>query len=263
MSFPQGNQKRKIPAVYDAANYGYDLKIPLVDPRLTGATTFTGSASATVHRTTDHDFTPSGSTSVAYTPLLHSTDTVLTSLDTHLIYHEGNNTPFDQDYLIPADMTAIVHQIELSFAVALNCSAYVDGSPVLNYVRLEIASYQRSSAPLLPPMTAILRPSSAFTALAATGTHLFIVRDTIDIPFRIQQNGPITLNMQINVTGDSANDTIQVGIVDVYPVAKTSATKRLFASELIAHIHTAPEHIENVNQLTDWTLLGSGVNKST
>lgn len=254
--------KKKIPAVYDASYYGYDLKIPLVDPRLTGVTTFTGSDAATVHRTTVHNFTPSGTTSVAYTPLLHSTDNILTSNDTYVLYHEGNDTAFDQDYLIEADMTAAVHQIQASFAVALKDTWSDSTDFLLSSVEMTIASYERTATPLFQPYTVKLSPSSVFSAFTASGVHLFIIRATIDIPFRIKQNGPMTLNIKINTAGSAAADTFQVGIVDTYPVGKTSATKRNFASELIAHIHPIPEHMDELNKETDYELEGTGVKKS-
>jgi len=255
------NPNRKIPIVYDASYYGYDLHVPLVDPRLTGIQTFTYSAAATVHRTNLHSFIPSGSSAVSYTPLVHSTDTVLSDLDTGVIYHEANGTAFNQDYIIEADMTAVVHQIQISAAFIVNVSNWVDGAAALSGVQLTLASYENASMPLFQPYVAIYRPSSAFTALAANGAHLLILRDFIDVPFRIRQNSPVTLNIQILTTGTSANDTFQVGIVDMYPVGKSTAAKRLFPSEFILHVHPVPEHIEEVNKWTQYELLGTGLKK--
>lgn len=260
MSFPQ-NPRRKVPVVFDAAYYGYDLRIPLVDARLTGVQTFTYSAAATVHRTNERLFTPTGTTQVAYTPLMHSTDSVLSNLDTGVIAHEANNTAFDQDYVIPVPTTSVLDHIQVSAAFCLNVSNWVDGSPILNYVQFQVASYEDRAAPLLNTQTTIFRPDTVFTALAANGAHLFIVRGAISIPARANNHAAYTLNIQINVSGTSANDTYQIGIVDMYPVHKTSAAKRLFASELIPHFHPIPEHLEKKLKFTEYELLGTGVPK--
>ena len=158
-------------------------------------------------------------------------------------------------------MSAAVHQIQVSAAFILNVSAWVDGTPALAGVQFQLSSFEATAAPLLQPVTTIFRPSSAFSALGANGAHLFIIRDFIDLPFQIHQNAPVTLNIQILTTGTSANDTYQVGIVDMYPVHKTTAAKRMLPSELIIHVHPTPEHTEELNKMTGWTLLGSGVNK--
>ena len=260
MSFP-ANPRRKLPLVYDAAYYGYDLHVPLVDPRLTAVQTFTMSASATAFQTTAEDFIPSGTTSVNYTPLLHSLDPVLTNLDTGLIAHEGNTTAFNQDYLIEADMSAVVHQLQISAAFALNVSTWVDGTLLLDGLRVSIASYQSNAKPIMPPYVTIIRPETAFTALSANGTHLFIVRAYVDVPFKIAIHGPVVINLQILTAGAAGTDTYQIGIVDMYPVHKTTAAKRLFPSEIIAHIHPIPEHTEELDKETGYTLLGIGNNK--
>lgn len=255
------NPVRKIPVVYDSAYYGYDLHLPLVDPRLTGVQTFTYSASATVHKTNSRLFTPSGTTQVSYTCLMHSTDSVLTDLDTGLIAHEANNTAFDQDYSLPTMTTSVLDAIQVSAAFCLNVSTYVDGSPILNYVEFTVASYQARASPLMGPQTVIFRPESAFTPLAAAGAHLFIVRRAIPIAAESRHASAYTMNVKVNVSGTSANDTYQIGIVDMYPTHKTTAAKRMFPSELIAHLELTPEHIDEIQPFTTYELGGTGVRK--
>lgn len=258
MSFQ--NPIRKIPVVYDASYYGYDLHMPLVDPRLSGVQTFTYSASATVHRANHRLFTP-GSTQVSYTPLMHSIEPVLTNLDTGLIYHEGDNTAFDQDYMLPMPTTSTLDHIQVSAAFILNVSNWVDGTPALTSVEMTVSSYQARASPLMQPQTVLFRPETAFSALGANGAHLFIVRGAIAISSEARNHAAYTLNIKINTTGTSANDTYQVGIVDMYPTAKTTAAKRMFQSELIAHLEPTPEHLEEIQPFTTYELGGTGVRK--
>ena len=247
--------QRRIKPTFDLAYYGKDLHIDLVDPTLTGSTTFTYSAAATVHRTTVHDFTAAGS-SVNYVPLPHSTEKLLTTLDTALLVHEGDNTAFDQTYLIEADMTAALHQIQLSFAVAMNVASYTDATLALDSVSITLSSYMSSNSPITQPITKTIRPSSAFSALAAAGTHLFIIRDFLDIPMKLRVNGAMLMNIKINTTGSRGSDTYQVGLVDMYPIAKSTAAKRLYPSEIIVHIHPLPEHADELAKYTDFTIEG-------
>lgn len=249
----QQSDRKRIPLTYDLASYGHDLPIDLIDPTLTGATEFTFSAAATVHRSTVHDFTAGGS-AINYTPLLHSVDSLLSNLDTGLIIHEGDNTAFNQDYLIEADMTAAVHQIQLSFAVAMTVGTWSDATLALDSVSITLASYMQSQSPITQPVTKVIRPSSAFSALAAAGTHLFKIRDYIDIPMKLRVHGPMTMNITINTTGTRGSDTYQVGLVDMWPVAKSTATKRLYPSQMVAHLHPLPEHARELAKYTDYDM---------
>lgn len=200
-------------------------------------------------------------TQVSYTPLMYDTDSVLTNLDTGVIAHEGDGVAFDQDYMIPMPTTSMLTGIQVSAGFILNVSNWVDGSPILNYVQFQLGSYQANGSPLFQPRTSIFRPETVFTALGANGAHLFILRGNIPFNMRANTSAALTLNVQINVSGTSANDTYQIGIVDMYPVHKTSAAKRLFPSELIAHIEPLPEHVEELNEFTDYELGGTGYKK--
>ncbi len=259
---PQQTTKRRVPLVYDASSYGHDLPIPLIDPTLTGTKEITFSAAGTVHRSTVHDFAPTGGSATDYVPLIHSTDSLLSNLDTGLIVHEGDNTAFEQNYLLESDMSAAVHQIQCSFAVAMTVAAWTDATLALDSVSITLSSYMNAGQPLDQPQTLVIRPSSAFSALAAAGTHLFIVREVIDIPLSLRVHGPLIMNIKINTTGTRGSDTYQVGLVDMWPIAKSTAAKRLLPSELIMHMHPIPEHVEELVKYTDYEMEGTGVRKS-
>ena len=254
---------RKVEVNYDAANKGYDLVLPLADPSLTGVQTFTMSAAATVYRTRTRTFKPDGINNTQYVNLPYEQNTVLTNLDTGVIAHEANNTAFNQDYVIPMPVTSMVSNIQVSAAFILNVSNWVDGSPILNYVEMTLAAYHSPGSPIFQPQVQRFSPDSAFTALAANGAHLFIVRGNIPWNFKAVSGGgaAVTLNIAINVTGTSANDTYQIGIVDMYPVHKSSATKQLFQSQLVVHAYPLPDHVEELNEFTPYSLEGTGYKK--
>ena len=254
-------QRRSVSVNYSASEYGKTFHIPLLDAKLTSWQTFSLSAAATEYGTNRSNFIPSGTTSVSYTPLLHSTDTILSNLDTAMMGHEGDKTAFNQSYIIRPDFYSVIEQLQLNVAFALNVSAWVDGTAALEYVQLQVSSYQSNAEPFQPPMTFIYRPVTAFTVLTANGTHLFIVRDVVNLPFKTMPGGAIILNFVVGTSGTSVNDTYQIGLVDSFPVIKTAGSKRFFGSEIIAHAMMLPEEATEPDKWTEWEMTGTGRSK--
>lgn len=237
-------QPRNVRGVYDSANYGYDLHIPIKDPRLTTVTTFTYSTGITEKQFNVEDFTPAGS-EIEYVPLLHSTDLVFMTDDTVPILHNGNGAAFNQNYLIEADMTAQLHQIEVCMAVALNCSAYTNGSLTINSIDITPQSFMAANQPLNNFGVQRILPDTAFTPLGATGLLVFIARGFVDIPAKLKQGAPLILNVVINTTTSGTN-TFQVGLLPRFADIVNNIAKDWNISEFIAHIHPLPEHIDEV-----------------
>ena len=226
-------------------SYYPPLRIPLVDTRLGSVQTFTMSAAATEYQAVRAQFNPTGTSLTTYTPAIPGTDPVLSNLDTGLILHEGDKTDFDQQYLIKPPINAVVDQIAISAAFAANVSTYVDGALKLTHVKVNVNSYASASAPLGAGIDRLeLNPATAFTALSAAGTHLFIVRHIIDIPIDVRTGGALIIQFQIGKSGQSTNDTYQLGIVDTYKIYKSTASQRMFGSELLVHLSPKPAGAE-------------------
>ena len=226
---------------FDSSYYGKDLHIPLEVPGLSRqALTY---STATFGYSHDEDFTPNsvaGSTS--YTPLLQGLDRTISNIDSGFIMHKGNDTAFNQNFLLHADMTAVMHQIQLSFAVALNVSAYTSDNFKINSVSISTRSFQGASKPTPFGTDAphIIEPESAFANLTATGTQIFIVRHALDVPDLLYQDQPFTINITVNET--TGTGTRQVGIVPLFPLFADAGNKTFYQSGMTMHIHPIPGH---------------------
>jgi hypothetical protein len=236
---------RSVKGVYDSAQYGYDLHVPFKDYRLTNVTTFTYSTGISERQFFLESFTPSANTPVTYASLLHSTDLVFMSDDTVPILHAGDNTAFNRNYIMFADMSAQTHQIEVCLAVALNCSAYTNGSLNLNSVSITPQSFMAANQPLNNFGAQIFEPSTAFTALTATGLQIFVIRGFVDLSAKLKQAAPLVLNVTINTTISGTN-TSQVGILPRFADITNNINKDWNISEFIVHIHALPEHIDEI-----------------
>jgi len=117
-------------AVYDVANFGTDLFLPLTDVGLTEtALTF---STVTMTRDTDGSNQP-----------LDTFPFVYSDTDDGLLLNEGDNAIYNQTYTLNPDMTAILYKVSLNFCAVLTCSAYTSGG--LNIGGLHIKISERSS----------------------------------------------------------------------------------------------------------------------
>ena len=128
----QPSQVKSI-SVYDVANYGTDLFLPLTDVGLTEtALTF---STATVTRDTSNSNQP-----------LDSFPRVYSDTDSGLLLNEGNNTIYNQTYSFSPDMTAIIYKISLQFCACLTVSAYTSGTYNLGSLHIKIKNVQQMTA---------------------------------------------------------------------------------------------------------------------
>lgn len=248
---------RSVLGVYDTSYYGYDLRFPLNTPNLT-AQSITFSTS-TFGRNADETFTPTTAGSVTYQTLLVDPDRLISNIDQGFICHLGNNTAFNQNYLIHADMTAVTHQIRLCFAVGLNVSAYTSGNFALSSVDISVQAFQNSQQPAMNsiPYTTHLSPQSAFSNLTAPGTQIMIIRADVDLSFLAYEQQPITINITVNET--TGTGTRQVGLVPLFPLFATAGNKDFYESTAQVHIHPVPQHISTLRPfIGDWIINGFG-----
>lgn len=244
---------RTAQGVYDLSYYGHDLRFQLEKPGLT-AQSITYST-ATFGRSHDDDFTPNASGSVAYRPLILDPARILSNVDQGFILHEGNDTAFNMDYILHADMTAAIHQIRLSMAFGLNVSAYSAGNFAINSVTFTLNTYQNAQQPTQGNVgtPVVIEPETAFSALTATGTQIFIIQHDLDVPRLLWQDQPLTLNITVNET--TGTGTRQVGLVPLWPMFAASGNKMYYESEMQAHIHPLPQHINDlIPMLGDFTI---------
>lgn len=262
------NPPNTIRASYDAANPGIWLPIQLDPIGLTESTvTF---SSATFKRATDLAFSasstappiagqppiPAAATNYQY--ILNSVERVLAINDNGILLSEGSNTAFNEDYAaFVAPSNGVIDQLILNFAVCLDVSAYVAGSPNLNSIDLTFKSFAGPGQPdTTSPNSAVrISPNSAFTALAATGTQILVVKQVINnFAFRVNQGQPLTLNITINETTGTA--TRNIGLLNSFPYLTTNQLKAFYTPTIIAHLKTAGDSLTKVAQYSNTTISG-------
>lgn len=262
------NPANTIRATYDAANPGVWLPIQLDPIGLTESTiTF---STAVFKRSTDLAFSatstappvagqppiPASATNYQYT--LNSVERVLAVNDNGILLSEGSNTAFNEDYAaFVAPSSGIIDQLILNFAVCLDVSAYTAGSPNLNSVDLTLKSFAGPGQPDTTSPTGAIRvsPNSAFSALAATGTQILVIKRVInDFAFRVNQGQPLTLNITINETTGTA--TRNIGLLNSFPYLSTNQLKAFYPATIIAHLKTAGDSLTKVAQYSNTAISG-------
>ena len=169
---------------------------------------------------------------------------ITTDSDTMAIAHEGDDTAFDRIYTWRPDMTAWVYKTAFVMAVALRVSAYTTGS-------FRIDSITINATEELPDGTEnqkivqnlVIAPSTAFTALTATGEQMFIILADWNTPYKVTKGNPIQIQIAINET--TGTGTRQVGIMPLFPFQQTNIAnypKIHTISHVGFHIHASLDH---------------------
>lgn len=252
------NAANTLRAVYDAANPGVWIPIQIDPIGLTESTiTF---STATFKRAKDLAFSatlsgnpPLPASATNYQYALNSVERVLAVNDNGILLSEGSNTAFNEDYAsFPAPSNGVIDQLICNFAVCLDVSAYTSGSPNLTSVDLTLTSFANAGQPDTNGSGGTIRisPNSAFTALAATGTQIFIVKTVINnFSFRVNQGFPLTVNITINETTGTA--TRNIGLLNTFPYLTTNGLKAFYPPTIIAHLKTTGDSLSKVDQFTN------------
>lgn len=173
------------------------------------------------------------------------------------IQNEGDDTAYNTDWAAISPVTGVITQFQYEFAVGLNVSAYTAGNFAIGSVDLTLQAFMANNTPAPGSMNVPVRisPSTAFTALTATGTQIMTVRGTIDTYVRTYKGFPITLRLAINET--TGTGTRQVGLVPQFPMFAAAGNKMFYESQVIARILPLPQGAQAVTPFTDgWNLTG-------
>lgn len=209
--------------VYDVADYGQTIMIPLVQDSSLTLKTITPSTST---------FFQDSPSSTVFT--IDDINQVLSDIDEISIAHEGNNTAFNRIYQWQPESYGVVYKTNLIAAFGVNVSAFSSGSIDLDSVQIILSSH-------LPDGTLIdtifdKTVAATLTALTATGTLIFIMDLEHAKPFEIKSNNPIRMQIIINETVSGTN-TRQVGILPLF-CFNSEATNKIFTTSVLKfHIH--------------------------
>ena len=118
--------KLRTKPVFDVGNYGHDVTFPLVLSQATNLSTLTPST-ASYHQTTHDSAIP-----------IDELARFISNVDKCELLHAGNDTNFDQTFLISPDMSFWSYKIALTFGIGLKVSAYTNGVINVNNIHLTI-----------------------------------------------------------------------------------------------------------------------------
>lgn len=247
---------------YDTANQGIWAPM-LIEPIGLREATITLST-ATFRRSTDLSFSatltgnpPVPASATAYQYMLNNVERLYAVNDNAILLSEAAQTAFNENYasfVSPAN--GVIDQLILNFAVCLDVTVHA-GSPNLNSVDLNLRSYLNTGTVDNTSPNAPIRilPNTTFTALAAAGTQILIVKRVInDLQFRVNAGQPVTLNVTINDTTGAT--TYDVGVLNVFPYLATNQLKAFYAPSIVAHIRAVPDAAQKVTQYTPMKISG-------
>lgn len=256
------NEAQTVRAGYDTANQGSFIPM-LIEPIGLTESTITFST-ATFRRSLDLAFSatlagnppvPAAATNYQY--LLNSVERVAMTNDNGILLSEAVNTAFNEDYasfISPA--SGVIDQLICNFAVCLDVTVHA-GSPNLLSVDLSLRSYANTGALDNTSPTGIIRilPNSAFTALAAAGTQILIVKTVINnLQYRVNSGQPVTLNITINETTGAT--TRNIGVLNLFPYLTTNQPKVFYTPEIVAHLRAIPDGANRITQFSEMKISG-------
>jgi len=214
-------------AVYDVANFGTDLFLPLTDIGLTEtALTFSG---VTMTRDTDGSNQP-----------LDTFPRVYSDTDSGLLLNEGTDTAFNQTYTLNPDMTGILYKTSINFCAVLTCSNYTNGG--LNIGGLHIKISERSSNDRMLYENTF---QSGATTLSAPGTSMHWFTQDIVETIKVRKGNPIDIQLNL-ITVVTGTNNRQEGYAPVAPYLKTAVMKQFYETGISLHMHPDLSHADGV-----------------
>lgn len=189
--------------VYDVANHGHDLFLPITD--VLALTSVTISTSLVTKSTNGGNFP------------INDFPYVISNVDAVGLASEGNNTIFSRIYTWIPDRNMRVSKVSINLAASLNISTYSSGT--FNVGNLRVITSQRE--PFVPLFNTLLKSTAANQT--ATGNSYHIYADDITGAFNVRAGIPIDFDLAMVTT--TGTGTRQEGILPVFPYQLLAVTK--------------------------------------
>jgi len=223
-------EDRDVTPVYDLAQYGYELRFYVHDNNV--PTAMTPAVSAAQFQVVLHPF--GGTNRNALLP----NDVYMSNADSGAIAHAGNNTAYNTNFTLHSHATGTIAHMAIIIGFIENVSAWTSGSVTMTDVVFTITTH-RASGEVLDRFVFQTAPTTAFSALGATGAQIFKCFEHVapDVRLRTIDNAPINLNITINETVSGTN-TRQVGIMPTFPLwgSPASVSKPWTVPQIIMNI---------------------------
>mgnify|MGYP003645416458 FL=1 len=211
-------------ANYDISNYGEDLFLPLTTDTLAlQSITWSALDELLQEESTDLE---------AYSRLV-------SDIDTLGILNEGDGVRYSRTFDFLTDMSAWCYKFNLTFAVALDVTAYTSGAHSVDSVKVTFSE-------LLPDKTekrqiTTMIHNTNMTNIAAVETAVAIMHFEGNTPFKIAQGNYLRMAIEFNSTDTNTATTFE-GIMPYFYCQEGALAKTLIESGLEMHLHPALDH---------------------
>jgi hypothetical protein len=227
----QREQDRRPVITYDLAQYGFELKQYMLDANVPDA--ITPAVSAAQYQKVLHPYN-----SINYNPCLPH-DVYMSNADVAAVSNVADNTAYsNQRFTFHSHATGYIAHMAIVAGFCENVSAYTNGSVTMNSVVFTITTWRAPGEPY-DQFIFETAPTTAFTALTATGAQIFQCFEHIPADKRLRtiDSQPITLDVSITETVSGTN-TRQVGLMPTFPLWGSPANQ--------AKPWTVPQVIMNI-----------------
>ena len=218
--------KLRTKPVYNVGDYGEDVVFPLVLSQASNLATLTPST-ASFHQTLHDSARP-----------IDEVAMFVSNLDKVAQLHGGNDTNYDETFLIQPDMSFFSYKLALNMGIGLKVSAFTSGTVNVGSIHLTITEDGQGAGDTVIEDLIIDVGSSNLTA---TGEQIVAFHADIIKPIKFTKSRPIKVRIQTEAS-KSGTATFQVGMLPVFPIIPTAVPKQWLLSQVEGHAHASLDH---------------------
>jgi len=218
--------KLRIKPVYNTGDYGHDVVFPLLQSQTSNVQSLTPST-ASFHQTLHDSARP-----------IDEVAMFISNLDKCEQLHAGNDTNFDQTFLIQPDMSFFSYKIAVNMGFGLKVSAFTSGTVNLGNIHVTITEDGKGAGDTTIVDQIVDAGSSNLTA---TGEQIVAFHVDVIQPIKFTKARPIKVRIQTEVE-ETGTNTWQVGMLPVYPLIAPAVAKQWLLSQVEVHAHASLDH---------------------
>ena len=212
-----------IKPVYDVANFGEDLNLPL--NCLSGSSTTLTPSTATFVQVLEDSKVP-----------LDSVNMFITESDKMEGIHPGNDTDYDTTWHFDVDMSNQAYQITMNFAVFQKVSSYSSGNFKIDDVHCIIKQTGGGEGDYTY-VNKIIDPG--MSNMTGTAEQVAIINFSTNVSAKVADK-PLTFQIKVNTS--SGSGTYQCGLVPLFCYIGPAVPKTWTNSCVLLHVHADLAH---------------------
>ena len=218
--------KLRIKPTYNVGDYGHDVVFPLLEVQSSNIQTLTPST-ASFHQTLHDSARP-----------IDEVAMFVSNLDKVAQLHGGNDTNYDETFLIQPDMSFFSYKLALNMGIGLKVSAFTSGTVNVGSIHLTITEDGQGAGDTVIEDLIIDVGSSNLTE---TGEQIVAFHADIIKPIKFTKARPIKVRIQ-TVVEETGTNTWQVGMLPCYPLLPNAVAKQWLLSQVEVHAHASLDH---------------------